>query len=428
MRILVIGQCTLHWGRMEFGNIGNFYVIDPFFRELRRVFPIADIATTMQFSAAFCDKYNLITVPMQAYYDFDRQDNLENAKRELEAVRNNLEIESIYVDEVKKADLVIDFSGDIWGDNADFLGEDRFATGCYKDLIAQTLKPTIMMAGSPGPFKDTSTLELAKEAYKGFKLVTNREPLSTRLLMEQGFDLSNTQDYPCTSFLFDAAQMQEVKKAVDSKELFSNDCLKIGFMMCGWNFEEGPFDKWPREDREYAKLVHMVETLIADTGAHVYLLSHSNGFDVPPKPFVLKQGRDFPIMLQVYDILCKEGYSQSVTLLDGVYSPEVTKGIISNMDVLISGRMHGAVAGISQSIPTTIIDYGHEPKAHKLRGFSEVADVQDFIADPNNEEELIRVTRKCIEERRSISDKLSVQMKLVKASAMAQFDLLKKYI
>ena len=34
-RILVIGQCTLHWGRMEFGNIGNFYIIDPFFKELR---------------------------------------------------------------------------------------------------------------------------------------------------------------------------------------------------------------------------------------------------------------------------------------------------------------------------------------------------------------------------------------------------------
>lgn len=46
-RILIIGQCTLHWGRMEFGNIGNFYIIEPFFEELRRVFPSAQIATTM---------------------------------------------------------------------------------------------------------------------------------------------------------------------------------------------------------------------------------------------------------------------------------------------------------------------------------------------------------------------------------------------
>lgn len=38
MNILVIGQCTLHWGRMEFGNIGNYYIIEPFMRELHAVF------------------------------------------------------------------------------------------------------------------------------------------------------------------------------------------------------------------------------------------------------------------------------------------------------------------------------------------------------------------------------------------------------
>ena len=26
MNILVIGQGTLHWGRLEFGNIGNYYI------------------------------------------------------------------------------------------------------------------------------------------------------------------------------------------------------------------------------------------------------------------------------------------------------------------------------------------------------------------------------------------------------------------
>ncbi len=428
MRILIIGQCTLHWGRMEFGNIGNFYIMDPFFKELRRVFPGAEIATTMQFSSSFCEKYDLITIPMEAYYDFNRKDNLEIAKRELEAVRNNTEIESVYVQEVKKADLVVDFSGDIWGDNADFLGSDRFATGCYKDLTAQALRPAVMIAGSPGPFKDATSLELAKETYKGFKMVINREPVSTRLLQQQGFDVSNTKDYPCPSFLFEEASQQEVREVLGEQGLFSGNQLKIGVMICGWNFEEGPFDKWPRNDEEYTKIIHMIETVIKDTDAHIYLMSHSNGFDVPPKPFVLKQGRDFPIMLQIYNILEAKGYAQNVTLLDGVYLPAVTKGIISNMDVLVSGRMHGAVAGISQNIPTVIIDYGHEPKAHKLRGFSEVAGTEDFIADPNNEEELIKIVRECIRSKQMIREKLTSRMEHVKSNAREQFDLLKKYV
>jgi colanic acid/amylovoran biosynthesis protein len=46
MTIFVIGQCTIHWGRMEFGNIGNYYIAEPLFRELHRVFPEATIKTT----------------------------------------------------------------------------------------------------------------------------------------------------------------------------------------------------------------------------------------------------------------------------------------------------------------------------------------------------------------------------------------------
>ena len=48
MRILLIGQCTLHWGRMEFGNLGNYYIMEPFVRNLHRVFPDAEICTTFQ--------------------------------------------------------------------------------------------------------------------------------------------------------------------------------------------------------------------------------------------------------------------------------------------------------------------------------------------------------------------------------------------
>lgn len=36
--IFVIGQCSLHWGRMEFGNIGNYYVIEPFLRNCTKFF------------------------------------------------------------------------------------------------------------------------------------------------------------------------------------------------------------------------------------------------------------------------------------------------------------------------------------------------------------------------------------------------------
>ena len=43
--------------------------------------------------------------------------------------------------------------------------------------------------------------------------------------------------------------------------------------------------------------------------------------------------------------------------------------LLSKTLICLLVRIHGAVAALSQSVPTVIIDYGHEPKAHKLIGF-----------------------------------------------------------
>lgn len=428
-RIFITGQCTLHWGRMEFGNIGNFYIAKPLFEELRRVFPKADIVTTMQFSDKFCEKYMIETAPMELYYDFDSDNNLEKAVHEYVCILNGLDYITPYIEEVKRADLVIDFSGDIWGSNADLLGNDRFAVGCYKDMTAQLLCPTVMLAGSPGPFDDMEKAELARKAYKGFKFVSNREPISTRLLKSQGFELNNTYDYPCPSFLFTKVEDKEIEGILHEHAFDQEKRTKVGFIMCGWNFKRGPFSVWPREDSEYENFVETVKYLVDCHHAHIYFLSHANGFDIPPNPFMLRHGRDFPIMKQLYEIICNSGeYDDSITLLDGVYSPEETKAIISHFDVLISGRMHGAVAGLSQKIPTMIIDYGHEPKAHKLRGFAEICGMEQLIADPNNKKELLEKADCLLMKRADVQKELSERMEKVKIEARMQFDRLKKYM
>lgn len=425
-RIFIIGQCSLHWGRMEFGNIGNYYIIKPFFSELRRVFPSAEIVTTMQFSEDFCSIFHIESVPMEIYYDFNREDNLRVVKEELESLCNNEQIKSEYIEEVKKSDLVIDFSGDIWGDNAEFLGPDRFAVGCYRDIIAQKLVPTVMISGSPGPFELNSNLELAKVAYAGFTLVVNREPLSTRLLYELGFDLTRTKDFPCPSFLFEAQPTKQMKNEYDV--IYSCNDTKVGMILCGWNFEKGPFDLWPRDDSEYETFAAICKYIIDYYNATIVLMSHSNGFTRTENEFELIKGRDFPIVEKLYGILCEEGYQDKVILITEPLLPDETKNIISQFDILISGRMHGAVAGLSQNIPTIIIDYGHHPKAHKLRGFSEVVSIGDIIANPNDLEDLIKKIDYCFENKNSISKKLAKRMAEIKKLSKIQFEILKNYL
>lgn len=63
--------------------------------------------------------------------------------------------------------------------------------------------------------------------------------------------------------------------------------------------------------------------------------------------------------------------------------------------MVVSGRVHAAVAALSQSVPTVIIDYGHEPRAHKLMGFATVAQVQEYVANPCSFDDLKQKITNC---------------------------------
>lgn len=432
MNILVIGQCTLHWGRMEFGNIGNYYIIEPFMRELHANFPGCTIRTTMQMSQRFCDAEKVEVLPMSLYYGWV-PDELAGVRKELELsegfkATGTLVSSTPYLEAVQWADLVIDFSGDIWGDNANFLGADRFLIGLLKDRIAMNMgKKVVMLAGSPGPFSEPATRELAKQVYADFDLVTNREPISTSLLVEEGFDVSRTVSLACPAFLFEPATGPEVDALLQREGLAREGREKplVGFILCGWNFEQGPFDKWPRDDADYIKFAEAVEYLTETLGARVCLMSHSNGFDVPPAPFVLKHGRDYPIIKQLQKVLQDRGIARDVFALDGIYDTWQTKAIIGRFDMLVSGRVHAAVSGLSQCVPTVVVDYGHEPKAHKLVGFATVAGAREYVADPSCAGDLIARITACWNEREAYHQRLQQKIPEVKATARRNFSLLK---
>ena len=432
MNILIIGQCSLHWGRMEFGNIGNYYIIEPFFRQLHNTFEHAEIKTTMQLSERFQRAEQVKSLPLNLYYDWrDNELQLSDIEVELseEYKRTGILIETTeYIEQVKWADLVIDFSGDIWGDNANFLGKDRFNVGLNKVLTAQNMgKKTAMLAGSPGPFGNEVTKRLAKKIYKSFDIVTNREPISTDLLNAEGFDCSKTHTLPCPAFLFEAAQKNSVEDTVKVVRNFGGKKEKpvVGFIICGWNFEKGPFDKWPRNDEEYDNFVESVEFICGQLGARVCLMSHSNGFDIPPLPFKLKHGRDYPIAKQLQSILLKRGIAKDIVCIDELFEPWETKALIGTFDMLVTGRVHAAVAAFAQSIPTVVIDYGHEPKAHKLKGFAKIVGALQYVAQPSDQKCLKGTILHCWDNRKEYKHRLLEAMPAVKKQANKHFDLLR---
>lgn len=432
MNILLIGQVVLHWGRLEFGNMGNYYIIEPFVREIHRAFPNANLKTVFQMTDEFCEREQVEVLPMDLYYGY-RENELELARNELRIageIARGVMFNEVppYVEAVLNSDIVIDFSGDMWGDNADVAGKDRFEVGLIKDLIVQKLgKPIFMLAGSPGPYDMTGDkLALAKEVFSKFAVVTNREPVSMHVLQSYGFDVSNVRDCACPSFLFEEEKDLMIYDKV--KACFT-ECERpiIGLILCGWNFKETPFSKWPRADEEYESFVKLIEELCEQTEANICLISHSNGFPVPPAKFELQHGRDYYVVEQLHRMMQTKKCKGRVALVEDVYNVWQTKGIIGNFDMLISGRVHGAIAGISQCVPTMIIDYGQEPKAHKLWGFASLVGLEEYVANPAKSEEMIEKAFLCWDKRKDIHEHLQKRIPQVQELARENMNIVRAY-
>ena len=154
-------------------------------------------------------------------------------------------------------------------------------------------------------------------------------------------------------------------------------------------------------------------------------MSHSNGFPLPPAKFKLIHGRDYPIMKQLQNVLEKRGNARNIHLLDQVYDAWQSKAILGCFDMVISGRVHAAVGALSQYVPTVIIDYGHEPKAHKLRGFALAAKQLDNLADPEKTDDLYNKMVFAWSNREKISQSLNKQIPIVKQQGKEHFVLLK---
>jgi len=428
MKLLVTGQVTLHIGRLEFGNMGNYYIIEPFFRELHRVFPDAEIVTTFQMTEDFSKKERITVLPINLYYDWN-DDVLSSALEEFSIATiynetNTLIKKTPFIEEVISTDLFIDLSGDMWGDNADLAGENRFLVGLLKDRTAQLMKiPTVMMGVSPGPF-NKDILPLVKIVYENFLLVINREKVSKELLKINNFNIEKTTDGVCPSILFQAANDNSILKFI--KQVSNQKKTLVGFILCGWNMPDGPYNKELRNSNEYLPFIKTIEYMVKYLNVTVCLLSHSNGFEMKPD-FKFIRGRDFLLLKQLYDLLNNE-IKEDVFLIDDIYSPAETKAIIGHFDMLITGRVHGAMAALSQSVPTIIIDYATGPKAHKVKGFAQLFDMEDYICDPLSSDDMIEKIKTCLEKKEIICSKLRKKNQILSALAHDCFDQLKTVV
>jgi colanic acid/amylovoran biosynthesis protein len=278
-----------------------------------------------------------------------------------------------------------------------------------------------MFAGSPGPFGSTWRRMLAKFVLNRVDLITNREPLSTELLQEMGITNTHMVTTACPAFLFDAKRKEEAMDVLKNERILPKTKPLVGFILSGWNMPKPPFFKVPRDDEELKPFVDLIGHILEHYDVKVVLMAHQNRTDDQGN---LIPGSDYHIISQLYSLLNHQYQDDELTMVKGLYDAATMKTIIGCCDFLISGRLHGAIAGLSQCIPTVIIDYGNGPRPHKLRGIAKLVGIEAYICDPTNAQDMIEKVSLAWENRDRIREYLKKRMPEVKKLAKYNFEIL----
>ena len=423
-KILVTGLCTLHWGRLEFGNIGNYYIVEPLFRLLHKHFPNYEVLTTFQMTNEFAEREQIQILPMEIYYNWSLEKDLKNAYDDVDKARqycNGCSTNLTQYDQVVvECDLVINVSGDMWGDNAEHVGHQRFLVDCLKMKAAQLLgTKTILYAVTPGPFEKVDDRKLALEVFENFSLVVIREKLSKNNLEKWGFPTKQVIWAPCPSFLFEANLAYQSKWTKYIENAHKNKRKVVGITFGGFNMPVGPYDMWPRSEEQYEVYLKLVEYMIKQLELDIIVFSHTNGFDLPPN-FKLKNGRDHIILEKFYKLLIEknEDYRKHIILVDEPLLPCNIKALIGQLDMLITGRVHASVAAASQCVPTVYIEYDRRViYSDKMYGFSSLLGMDKYVCVPENLQGLIKTVTECHKNLEQIKKELQERIPIIQQCA-----------
>lgn len=428
-KILVTGLCTLHWGRLQYGNVGNYYIVEPLFRLLHKYFPQHIIATTFQMTEEFSQKEKIEILPMQLYYNWDLENDLKKAYNDVEKAtlyaREHTGDLTEYGKIVAECDLVLNVSGDMWGDNAEHVGHQRFLVDCLKMRTAQLLGiKTVLYAVTPGPFNKVEDKELALQVFNNFSMVVIREKLSKDNLIKWGFLTSHVVWAPCPSFLFEPNKEYQSKWIRNIEQLHQKKRKIIGLTFGGFNMPVGPYDMWPREQEQYTTFLNVAEYIINELKADIIIFSHTNGFELPPY-FKLINGRDYIILNQFYKLLIdrNQNYREHVILVDEPILPCNIKKIIGELDMLITGRVHASVAATSQCIPTVYIEYDRNViYSDKMYGFSSQLGMEKYVCIPEDYNNLVANITECYHNIDYIKQQLEEIIPLIRNQAEDIFE------
>jgi len=303
-----------------------------------------------------------------------------------------------------EVDAVLSTGGDIfsstYGDLARHLAPLRVATSFGK--------PMFLVGQSIGPFENQDEKKALVKTMKHIQLITVRESLSFKYLQDMKLKSARIELTADPAFCLEP-DMENVEKISKFYNIPREKTLVGVAPSQGISY-------YSRTRYEYHldALRKLLQFLIEKLDCHVILIPHvhlgSVTFD------------DRVICELLYR---KLGFPENVTVISLTHSAEEIRAIIGTFDLMITERMHAAIASLSQNVPTFVVGYSVKAKGilGDIVGFSSLDDYLISVKEMNQER--LRERVKNLLERRSEVTKILVKvMPKIKERAKRNFTLI----
>ena len=472
---ILIQNCTGHhlrWG-IEF-NKGGVAVPLSAIETLRKLIPDAEFVTFIQFSQAFSIQHNLKVIRNRLflYKAFSLFESLRSSLRLIRCmlwailhkyvhIDINMLIKDKQLKEVRRADIVIDLSGEHYSDNCGVISVIEHS----KDILIATLlgKPIMIYAQSIGPLRTKLSSRLARFTLNRASLITLREEISRGYLQEVGVNKPPIYVTADPAFLLEPAHEARVKEILLKEGIDKSDKPLVGICV-GRNTPLGETKRSPKYKKitrsisyglgyclpeKLYQLYHRLTGLIKQVrfgsnvksgyannirktnksiaqiadylaekfDATVLLISHI----IVPRGQGEREEVDERVLAEaIYQMVSKK---DKVKPISGEYTAEEVKGIIGQCDLFISMKMHACIAAMTQLVPTIPIAYGY-----KFYGISRMLGQEEMVCDKISTEELIPKIEDAWIHREEIKNELRAKVGAAKQRALFNAKLAKELL
>lgn len=257
-------------------------------------------------------------------------------------------------DAIQASDALIMTGGDII--SLDYGLESLYYWQCICEYAMQIGKPTVLWAGSIGPFSSQSGVErVMVDFLKRFSLITVREEATLRYMQTLGVD--------GVKLVADPAFALDPEPFEHHLSLFADRSKPI----LGFNIS--PLIRKFRDSKESkdkldVEVISFLRELLREGKVRVLLIPH-----VDPLEGVAVNS-DSHYMKTILDTLRQEGFHAELDMLPSFLNASQLKYVIGQCDYFMGARTHATIAALSQAVPTTSIAYSIKAKGinHGLFG------------------------------------------------------------